>query len=76
MIYIFYEKKKDLYQFYNFDMPPPPPGYNSNTKGVKSGGTIPQATPKTPAFGGAAPGATTRNGSPAGQYIGTMKPRK
>ncbi|MEX0596028.1 MAG: hypothetical protein WD512_05955 [Candidatus Paceibacterota bacterium] len=65
-------KKRQI--FINFDMPPPP-GYNSNTNGVKSGNTIPQATPKNPAFGSPAPGTPTRYGSPASQNIGTMKPR-
>lgn len=55
---------------------PPPPGYNKNTKGVNSGNVIPQATPKTPIFGGPPPGVATRNGSPSSQHVGTMKPRK
>lgn len=52
-----------------------PPGYNSNTNGVKSGNTIPQASPKTPVFADPASGTPTRNGSPSSQHIGTMKPR-
>jgi hypothetical protein len=59
-------------------MPPPPPGYNVNTKGVKGGLTqIPSIKPSTGSIcGGESAGGKTRNGSPASTYIGTMKPRK
>jgi hypothetical protein len=55
--------------------PPPPPGYNSNTNGVRTGTTIPQATPKTAAFPDPAPGTPTLNGSYSSQGLGRMKPR-
>ena len=58
---------------------PPPPGYNTNTKGIRNGLTqLPQVKKPEggPICGGESTGGKTRNGSPASTYIGTMKPRK